>query len=199
MAMVTLKNLPLLPVLIAMSFLGACTTVPSPVPVEERSRQADTEAGIPPDEGARAPAEQQPSSPPDTEEAVTGPEYPGAGRHRQQQDSPAIVALLDNADQSMASGNTDRAVASIERALRIDPKNPRLWQHLGRIRLQQKRWDQAIATARKSNLLATDDVRLRADNWLIISRALEGKGDSTGAQHALEQARKLYRQADHSS
>ena len=199
MAMVALNKLFPFSVLLAILFLGACTTIPGPVPVEDRSRQAEREADTIPDEPAGAAEEQEPSSPSLAEEPDSGRGYPGEAPERKTQDSPAVVALLGNAEQSMASGNMDRAVASIERALRIDPKNPRLWQHLGRIRLQQKRWDQAIATARKSNLLAADDARLRADNWLIIARALEAKGDKAGAQHAVEQARKLYRQADHSS
>lgn len=187
MAMVTLKRFFPAPAVLVILLLGACTTAQKPVPVEERSREADTAAETPPDqETVTRPAKPEPLPPP-AEEDVTKPEQ------RPQQSPPAVVALLDNADQSLASGNADQAVASIERALRIDPKNPVLWQRLGQIRLRQKRWDQAIATARKSNLLAAGNDRLRVDNWLIIAQALEGKGDKAGARQAIEQARKLHR------
>ncbi|HSR62609.1 MAG TPA: tetratricopeptide repeat protein [Gammaproteobacteria bacterium] len=194
MAMVTLKRFYPAFILFVVLFLGACTTAQKPVPVEERSREADTVTDtLPVEESVTPSAKPEPLPPPVSEETGTKAEDISREPAVQQQSSQAVVALLDNADQSMASGRHDRAVASIERALRIDPKNPILWQRLGQIRLRQERWDQAIATARKSNLLAAGNDRLRVDNWLIIARAMEGKGDKAGAREAIEQARKLHR------
>lgn len=194
MAMVTLKRFYPAFILFVVLFLGACTTAQKPVPVEERSREADTVTDtLPVEESVTPSAKPEPLPPPVSEEKGTKAENISREPAIQQQSSQAVVALLDNADQSMASGRHDRAVASIERALRIDPKNPILWQRLGQIRLRQERWDQAIATARKSNLLAAGNDRLRVDNWLIIARAMEGKGDKAGAREAIEQARKLHR------
>lgn len=194
MAMVTLKRFYPAFILFVVLFLGACTTAQKPVPVEERSREADTVTDtLPVEESVTPSAKPEPLPPPVSEEKGTKAENISREPAIQQQSSQAVVALLDNADQSMASGKHDRAVASIERALRIDPKNPILWQRLGQIRLRQERWDQAIATARKSNLLAAGNDRLRVDNWLIIARAMEGKGDRAGAREAIEQARKLHR------
>jgi len=198
MAMVALNRLCPAFVLFVILFLGACTTAQKPVPVEERSREADRATDTETDTRAvqkpvTPSAKPESLPPPVSEEAGTGAEDGFREPAVPQQSSPAVVALLDTADQSMASGKPDRAVASIERALRIDPKNPVLWQRLGQIRLRQKRWDQAIATARKSNLLAAGNDRLRVDNWLIIAQAMEGKGDKAGARRAIEQARKLHR------
>ena len=39
----------------------------------------------------------------------------------------AVVALLDRADDYRQAGDTSNEAATIERALRIDPKNARLW------------------------------------------------------------------------
>ncbi|MBI4005807.1 MAG: tetratricopeptide repeat protein, partial [Gammaproteobacteria bacterium] len=102
---------------------------------------------------------------------------------------PAVVALLDDADQYAASGKRDQAAASLERALRIEPKNPLLWHRLSLIRLQQGDWDQAIALATKSNVLAAGNNALQSDNWLVIAKAKDAVGDKAGAIKATEMAR----------
>src|SRR5256885_15896866 len=40
----------------------------------------------------------------------------------------AIAGLLDGARADAAAGRLANAAASLERALRIEPRNPRLWQ-----------------------------------------------------------------------
>jgi hypothetical protein len=85
------------------------------------------------------------------------------------------------------------AAAAIERALRIEPRNPRLWQELARVRLQQRQFAQAESVAARSNSWAGADNALRADNWRLIAEAREGRGDSAGARAARESADKLSR------
>src|SRR5258706_2105302 len=48
----------------------------------------------------------------------------------------AIAGLLDGARADAAAGRLANAAASLERALRIEPRNPRLWQELPRLRLK---------------------------------------------------------------
>ena len=109
----------------------------------------------------------------------------------QEKSNPAVVALLDNADQYAAAGQNNKAVADLERAIRIDPKNPVLWNKLGYLHLQEKNWVQAIAMAKKSNSLAAHDHTLQAKNWLIIAKARGSLGDSIGSEQAMEMVRKL--------
>src|SRR2546425_2701926 len=49
----------------------------------------------------------------------------------------AIASLLDGARADTAAGRLANAAASLERALRIEPRNPRLWQELARVRLKK--------------------------------------------------------------
>src|SRR4030081_933268 len=49
----------------------------------------------------------------------------------------AIAGLLDGARADAAAGRLANAAASLERALRIEPRNPRLWQELARARPEQ--------------------------------------------------------------
>jgi len=108
-----------------------------------------------------------------------------------EQTNPAVVALLDNADQYTAAGQNSKAVASLERAIRIEPKNPVLWHRLGYLHLQEGNWVQAIAMAKKSNVLATNDRSLQAKNWLLIAKARDSLGDTAGSEQAMKMARQL--------
>ena len=100
----------------------------------------------------------------------------------------AIAGLLDGARADAAAGRLASAAASLERALRIEPRNPRLWQELARVRLKQGDYAQAESTAARSNSWAGSDSALRAENWRLIAHAREARGDAEGAKGALEAA-----------
>ncbi len=103
-------------------------------------------------------------------------------------ENPAVASLMEGAHADAAAGRLANAAASLERALRIEPRNPRLWQELARVRLQQRDWAQAESTAARSNSWAGSDASLRAENWRLIAQAREARGDSAGAKAALETA-----------
>jgi tetratricopeptide (TPR) repeat protein len=113
---------------------------------------------------------------------------PSAPEDRPVSDNSAVVALMDSARNDVAGGKPDAAVASLERALRIEPRNPRLWQELARLRLQQGQYQQAEGMATRSNSWAGDDRILRADNWRLIGEARLKRGDHQGAQAAFDKA-----------
>jgi len=100
----------------------------------------------------------------------------------------AIAGLLDGARADAAAGRLANAAASLERALRIEPRNPRLWQELARVRLKQGDYAQAESTAARSNSWAGSDNALRAENWRLIAHARDARGDAEGAKAALEAA-----------
>lgn len=109
----------------------------------------------------------------------------------QQPSSPAVLALLDRADQQFAARDLDAAASSLERALRIEPRNPRLWHRLAAVRLDQGQLDQAIQMAAKSNSLAGYDRGLQARNWRLIASARYAKGDPDGGRAAEARAEAL--------
>jgi len=100
----------------------------------------------------------------------------------------AIAGLMDGARSDAAAGRLTNAAASLERALRIEPRNPRLWQELARVRLKQGDYVQAESTAARSNSWAGGDNQLRAENWRLIAQARDARGDAEGAKAALEAA-----------
>jgi len=103
-------------------------------------------------------------------------------------ENAAIASLMDGARSDVAAGRLANAAASLERALRIEPRNPRLWQELARVRLMQGEYAQAESVAARSNSWAGGDNRLRAENWRLIAQAREARGDAAGARTALEAA-----------
>ena len=100
----------------------------------------------------------------------------------------AIAGLMNGARADAAAGRLANAAASLERALRIEPRNPRLWQELARVRLKQGDYMQVEGLAARSNSWARDDPALRAENWRLIAQTREARGDAEGARAALEAA-----------
>ena len=106
----------------------------------------------------------------------------------QPSDNTAVIALLNKAGDQSAAGQMDQASENLERALRIEPRNPLLWHELARIRLAQGQYRQAENMAAKSNMLTGANHGLKAKNWRIIGEARSRLGDPQGAQEAFERA-----------
>ena len=111
------------------------------------------------------------AAPPPAPEPKPAPPPPPAPEARKE--SVAVASLMDSARSDVAGGRLSNAAATLERALRIEPTNPRLWQELARVRLQQGQFAQAESTAMRSNSYAGTDAALRAENQRIIERARE--------------------------
>jgi len=104
-------------------------------------------------------------------------------------DNSAVLELVQVARADVDVGRIPNAVAALERALRIEPKNPRLWQELARVRLKEGDYAQAENLAARSNSWAGSDNDLRAENWRLIAEARAARGDDAGAKVALERAK----------
>src|SRR5262245_42140481 len=106
----------------------------------------------------QGPSEAPPAPPP--------PPEPPAVR-----ENVAIAGLVESARADASTGRLVQAAASLERALRIEPRNPRLWHELARVRLRQGDAVQAANLAARSNSFAGSDSQLRAANQGIIEQA----------------------------
>ncbi|MES9855182.1 MAG: tetratricopeptide repeat protein [Sedimenticola sp.] len=106
--------------------------------------------------------------------------------------SSAVASLIATARQQEAAGNLQGAVATMERALGIEPRNAHLWYRLAQLRLAQNRITLANDLAMKSKALAGADRELKRDNWQLIAKARRAKGDEAGARVAERKARMLF-------
>ena len=77
---------------------------------------------------------------------------------------------MESARADAAAGRLVQAAGSLERALRIEPRNPRLWHELAKVRLRQGDTAQASNLAARSNSFAGSDAQLRAANQSIIEQ-----------------------------
>ena len=104
-------------------------------------------------------------------EPVPAPEAPPA-----RSESVAVAGLMEGARNDVAAGRLANAAASLERALRIEPRNPRLWHELALVRLKQGEYTQVESLAARSNSWAGSDSALRAENQRLIEQAREAAG-----------------------
>lgn len=102
--------------------------------------------------------------------------------------SPAVLDLLEQADQQVSDGNNDGALATLERALRIAPREPEVYYQMGRLRLDMGDPKQAEQLALKAVDLAPDAF-VRRDGWNLVALAREAAGDRAGAAAARAAAR----------
>lgn len=136
----------------------------TPLPMEEPEQPAPSikkKVEVPPAPSRRAPVKAEaPASP------------------------PAVLALMQEAEASRNAGQLDNAAATLERAIRIQPRNPLLWHQLANLRLQQHQPGMAEDLAKKSNVLGKGDRALSQKNWALIAEARRQKGDVEGAAEA---------------
>ncbi len=102
--------------------------------------------------------------------------------------TPAVRTLLARADEAGGRGDWAAAAAALERALRIEPANARLWHRLAMVRLEQGRYEQAAQLAVRSNSYAAGDVELIRANWFLIADARRAQSDEAGARAAERKA-----------
>ncbi len=105
------------------------------------------------------------------------------------QSGSALKKLRLAALSQQRSGKYARAAATLERALRISPRDAMLWHQLAQVRLQQKKWRLAVNMAAKSNALAAAQPPLQHKNWLIMARAYQALGQTSKAKAAMQHVR----------
>ena len=90
--------------------------------------------------------------------------------------------LLVSSETQSNAGDWDSAANSLERALRLEPRNALLWNKLASVRYQQQDWQQAVQLAAKSNTLSGQNVGLRRQNWNMMANAYDALGNTESAQ-----------------
>lgn len=86
-------------------------------------------------------------------------------------DQTAIEQLLDKAASQVQQRQFDTAAATLERALRLEPKNAEIWHLLAQVRLHQGQYQQAEAMAEKSNHFTGSNYSLQERNNHVIAIA----------------------------
>lgn len=146
--------------LLAVAFLTACATQ-APAPIEERELN----------DRVRTPARED-----------------SAGVQVYPLKNPAVAELTEQADQAESRGDLDQAAVLLERALRIQPRDPELLQHMAEVQLQRGQYEQALSFATRSHDIGPRVGELCARNWRTMSLAQERLGDNVAAGRSVQRA-----------
>lgn len=163
-----------LAVVVGILALAACQTY---LPPPSTPRPSTPPGQVPPSPSKPAP---QPETPP--------PSSPHVKKFRL---SAASSSLVTQARKQSVGGDSVAAAATLERALRIEPRNPLLWIELGRLRLNEHNAAQADSLGRKALALATGDPSAQAAAWSLIAQSLRARGRNQEAAEADERASAL--------
>ena len=91
----------------------------------------------------------------------------------------AIKSLLAQSDTQYFNNNLTGSLATLERALRINPRYAEVWSRMAQVYLKQGKVEQAIQHAKRSNSVITGNVPLREFNDQIIAA---GSGSNSDMQ-----------------
>lgn len=100
---------------------------------------------------------------------------------RDPQQNSAIKKLMKDALRWRDQGQSVKAVATLERALRIKPRNPFIWSELAQLRYSQQQYRQAESMALRSNHYTGANVELKRSNWRLIANARAKQGNKAGS------------------
>ena len=103
----------------------------------------------------------------------------------------AVIALLAKASDQEKAGALDSAASSLERALRISPKDPLVYYRLANIRYLQDETAKAEQLAKRALSLDVANKRFQSQVWLLIAKCRVKTGDAEGAQEARQKAASL--------
>ncbi len=98
--------------------------------------------------------------------------------------NPAVKQLTAQAEGAERAGDLDQAGSYLERALRIQPRDPQVLQHMAEIKLQKEDYQQALNFAVRSYDSGPRVGEICSRNWRTISVAREHLQDANGANDA---------------
>lgn len=102
--------------------------------------------------------------------------------------SAASAALVKQGRAQSLKGEFPAAIATLERALRIEPDNPLVWLELGQVHLSARNAPQAESMGRKAVALATGNPGVQSSAWRLVGDALRARGRDLDATEAYQRA-----------
>ena len=146
--------------------VAACTTTTGPPAPHPSLPPRQVPSAPPPTYPAPPPPASHPPPAPAPTPAPSTPVVPAPHA-----DPSVTVALREQSVAAEMNGDHDRAVALIERALRIEPNNPQLWIDLAHLHLDEGDKAGAEQFARKALLFTKSRPDLEQQAYAVISDA----------------------------
>lgn len=102
--------------------------------------------------------------------------------------NPAVKELRVEASEAESAGDFNKAAVLLERALRIQPRDPELLQSMAEVQLRMKDYEQALSFAVQSYDSGPRVGEICSRNWRTIGVARDRLGDGNGAREAEQRA-----------
>ena len=102
--------------------------------------------------------------------------------------SATISSLLSKADQYQASGQSQQALVTLERAIQIEPVDPVPWYRAAQTYWSLGDYNQAIAFAQRAVSLSSSHPSLRRGCWRLIANSHQALGQLQQAKLANQRA-----------
>lgn len=99
-----------------------------------------------------------------------------------------VIDLVESARQRSREGQADSAREQLERALAMQPEDPKLWQFMAELKVRQRDFGAAELHALKSFDLGPRVGELCLRNWYTVAAARTERGDVAGAQEARDRS-----------
>ena len=131
---------------------------------------------------------------PEAAPAPVAPSPPVSTRHYQL--GAATGALVAQAQSAGAHGDYLTAMSTLERAVRIEPRNPLLWIEMAKVRLAAGEAQQAESVARKAVALSEGDQRTSNEAWKQVALALKAQNRNPEAAAAEARASRPFIDGD---
>ena len=103
--------------------------------------------------------------------------------------SPQTAPLLASARQALDRREPATAEGYLERAIRLEPRNPLLWHTLAQTKYQQGDYAQTIQLSLRSNALLPQSAPLARENLSLMAAAHRRLGQEDKARQLEEQLR----------
>jgi len=166
-------------------------------PFKTGATKGEAPAGSTPSEPGAGPVLTAPTEieQPDAEPVIDTPPPSQLPRERPRSPpatlSPASRTLVTQAQAQRKKGDLPGATVSLERALRIEPRNPLLWLEMGRLRMDQHNYLQAENMGRKALSMSVGDDSTQSAAWRLIADSLRARDRNPEAEEAMDRARAL--------
>ncbi|MDF1589591.1 MAG: hypothetical protein P1P93_10655 [Gammaproteobacteria bacterium] len=103
--------------------------------------------------------------------------------------NPAVIALIDTAQQQQQKGDLYSAQSSLQRAQRIAPRDPHVYYELASIHRELHDYDLAEQVALKGISIAQGQPQQLRRFWSLIAQIRSDSGDIKGARQAEQRAK----------
>ncbi|MCH8499805.1 MAG: tetratricopeptide repeat protein [Marinobacter sp.] len=181
-----------LAVLLALLALVGCSTAHGPIYAPMGGAPSQ------PAQSRPAPPPEPPSAPPPApvqQDAVQDPQpqRQPVQRHAEQGEplSPAARSLVERADALISQGDTQGAIAQLERAQRISPRSPEVYFKLAEAYALRNQLGSAEQFTLRGLSLAGNNERLQRSGWMLLADIRRAAGNMAGAAQADARAASL--------